>query len=228
MASASRSFDAFLSYNSADKPLVKEIDRWLADEAGLRVWPDEWDLVPGEPWQEGLDLYDRRCGVRLTLRSYQQIGRIEGALTRRAEEEFEKLDHVEQEALRKMFVLCLFRAGKGTEDTRRRAGREELLAVGEDPRVAESVLAKWTDPLLLTTRGDEARRHQVVDAAEALIRKWRRLTTWMGEGQEEARMVDVLRQESNEWQREGRRLDYLFHGATLVQPRSCSRATARS
>ncbi|MCP4664012.1 MAG: toll/interleukin-1 receptor domain-containing protein, partial [bacterium] len=53
--SASRSFDAFLSHNSADKPLVKQIGRWLADEAGLRVWLDEWNLIPGEPWQEGIE-----------------------------------------------------------------------------------------------------------------------------------------------------------------------------
>ncbi|MCP4655977.1 MAG: hypothetical protein GY856_11225, partial [bacterium] len=152
------------------------------------------------------------------LRAYQQIGRIEGALTRRAEEEFAKLDDVEQETLRKMFVLCLVKAGEGTEDTRRRAVREELLAVGEDPRIAESVLAQWTDARLLTTHGDEARRDQLVDVAhEALIRKWPRLALWMADGREEARMVDVLRQGAKEWQREGRRSDYLFHGARLAQ-----------
>ena len=65
MASAPRSFDAFLSHNSADKPPVKEIGRWLEDEAGLRVWLDEWKLVPGEPWQEGLEeaLDDSKCCV---------------------------------------------------------------------------------------------------------------------------------------------------------------------
>jgi hypothetical protein len=50
-----RAYDAFLSHNSADKPLVKEIGRWLQDEARLRVWLDEWNLVPGDPWQEGIE-----------------------------------------------------------------------------------------------------------------------------------------------------------------------------
>lgn len=65
MASASRSFDAFLSHNSADKPLVKEIGHWLENEAGLRVWLDEWNLIPGAPWQEGLEqaLDDSKCCV---------------------------------------------------------------------------------------------------------------------------------------------------------------------
>ncbi len=65
MANSAGSFDAFLSHNSADKPLVKEIGRWLEDEAGLKVWLDEWNLIPGEPWQEGLEeaLDDSRCCV---------------------------------------------------------------------------------------------------------------------------------------------------------------------
>ncbi len=164
-----------------------------------------------------LELYQRREGARLTLRAYQQIGRIEGALTRRAEEEFAKLDDVERETLRKMFVLCLVKAGEGTEDTRRRAAREELLAVGEDPQIAESLLAQWTDARLLTTR-NEAGRDELVDVAhEALIRKWRRLETWMVEGREEARLVEIVRQGAGEWQREGRRSEYLFHGARLAQ-----------
>ena len=33
----SRAYDALLSHNSADKPLVKEIAYWLEDEAHLRV-----------------------------------------------------------------------------------------------------------------------------------------------------------------------------------------------
>ncbi|MCP4663892.1 MAG: hypothetical protein GY856_51565, partial [bacterium] len=194
----------------------------LVFEAGLvEQILDDVKGSPGELplLQHGLlELYERRDGAWLTLRAYQKIGRIEGALTRRAEVEFKKLDDVEQETLRKMFVLCLVKAGEGTEDTRRRAVREELLALGEDPRIAESVLAQCTDARLLTTYGDEARRDQLVDVAhEALIRKWPRLATWMAEGREEARMVDVLRQGAKEWQRERRRSDYLFHGARLAQ-----------
>jgi hypothetical protein len=47
-------FDVFLSHNSKDKPLV----RGLGDELrkrSLRVWLDEWELVPGHPWQEAIE-----------------------------------------------------------------------------------------------------------------------------------------------------------------------------
>ena len=48
------SFDVFLSHNSKDKPVVRELAEALQDR-GLKVWLDEWELVPGRPWQEALE-----------------------------------------------------------------------------------------------------------------------------------------------------------------------------
>jgi len=47
-------FDVFLSHNSADKPTVRALAKALKQRE-LRVWLDEWELVPGRPWQEGLE-----------------------------------------------------------------------------------------------------------------------------------------------------------------------------
>jgi len=46
--------DVFLSHNSQDKPVVREIARWLEAD-GLGVWLDEWHLTPGRPWQRELE-----------------------------------------------------------------------------------------------------------------------------------------------------------------------------
>ena len=47
-------FDVFLSHNSQDKPLVRELaDTLIA--YGLRPWLDERELVPGRPWQEAVE-----------------------------------------------------------------------------------------------------------------------------------------------------------------------------
>lgn len=46
-------FDVFLCHNSADKPAVKAIGKSLKD-AGLNPWLDEWELQPGQPWQDQL------------------------------------------------------------------------------------------------------------------------------------------------------------------------------
>lgn len=47
-------FDVFLSHNSRDKPVVKEIAAQLRDR-GLCVWLDQDELRPGFPWQERLE-----------------------------------------------------------------------------------------------------------------------------------------------------------------------------
>lgn len=47
-------FDVFLSHNSKDKPTVRELAEALKAR-GLRVWLDEWELIPGRPWQEAVE-----------------------------------------------------------------------------------------------------------------------------------------------------------------------------
>jgi hypothetical protein len=50
----SGSFDVFLSYNSNDKPTVRQLAKALQVRS-LRVWLDEEQLVPGRPWQKALE-----------------------------------------------------------------------------------------------------------------------------------------------------------------------------
>lgn len=45
-------YDVFLSYNRKDKAAVEALARRLANEENLRVWLDQWKLIPGESWQE--------------------------------------------------------------------------------------------------------------------------------------------------------------------------------
>jgi len=52
--SASAGFDVFLSHNSKDKPMVRQLGEDLK-RRGLTVWLDEWELVPAKPWQEALE-----------------------------------------------------------------------------------------------------------------------------------------------------------------------------
>jgi hypothetical protein len=47
-------FDTFLSHNSEDKPVVRELAEKLV-ERGLKPWLDEWELVPGRRWQDELE-----------------------------------------------------------------------------------------------------------------------------------------------------------------------------
>lgn len=47
-------FDVFLSYSASDKSTVLELATALKAR-GIKVWFDEWELVPGRPWQDALE-----------------------------------------------------------------------------------------------------------------------------------------------------------------------------
>jgi hypothetical protein len=50
----------FLSHNSDHKPAVREIAKRLRAE-GIDVWLDEWNLIPGQPWQVAIGEALRNC-----------------------------------------------------------------------------------------------------------------------------------------------------------------------
>ena len=47
-------FDVFLCHNSKDKSALRQLGEALK-ERGLSVWLDEWELIPGRPWQDALE-----------------------------------------------------------------------------------------------------------------------------------------------------------------------------
>ncbi|MBF0495414.1 MAG: toll/interleukin-1 receptor domain-containing protein [Deltaproteobacteria bacterium] len=47
-------YDVSLCHNSQDKPAVRNLAELLS-KRGIRVWLDEWALIPGRPWQEALE-----------------------------------------------------------------------------------------------------------------------------------------------------------------------------
>jgi hypothetical protein len=54
MASTTGRFDVFLSYNSKDRPAVRELKRLLG-ERKVTAWLDEDELPPGMPWVSHLE-----------------------------------------------------------------------------------------------------------------------------------------------------------------------------
>jgi molecular chaperone DnaK len=50
-----KAYDVFLCHKNADKAQVKEIGRRLIKEFGILPWLDEWELRPGERWQQVLE-----------------------------------------------------------------------------------------------------------------------------------------------------------------------------
>ena len=90
---------------------------------------------------------------------------------------------------------------KALKDTRRRASKEELLAIGNNASLAETVLQHWTDTRLLTTTRDFEKGTEIVEVAhEAMIRAWPLVREWKENEREQARLIGHLRYAVAEWQ----------------------------
>jgi hypothetical protein len=160
-------------------------------------------------------LWERREGRRLTVKAYGEIGRLQGALEKRADEIYNGLSHNEAEVCKQIF-LRLTQPGEGTEDTKRRAYREEI---GRND-VVDRVLSTLTDARLITIEGRIEQGEPVIEVAhEALIRGWSKLGRWIDDNRDGLRVHARLTHAAREWAEKGRTHpdDYVYRGARLVE-----------
>ncbi|QYC40944.1 translocation protein TolB [Nonomuraea coxensis DSM 45129] len=200
-----------------------------AERAGLAVEAELVELVVNEAQgQPGalslvshalLETWRRRTGPALTVAAYLAAGGVRGAIAQTAEHVYGELDARGREIARQMF-LRLTVPGDGTEDTRRRAPRDELLdgagklpgrRRGPDGDAVAAVLDRAIAARLVIA--DESR---VTIAHEALIRGWPRLRSWLEEDREALRAHRRLTEAVAEWEEHGRDDAFLFRGSRLA------------
>ena len=66
-------FDVFLSHNSKDKPAVIRLAEALRSR-GLRVWLDQWELIPGRPWQKAIEDIVERVPAAIVVVGQDGLG----------------------------------------------------------------------------------------------------------------------------------------------------------
>lgn len=163
------------------------------------------------------ELYERRDNLQLTLQAYEKIGGITGALAKRADQLFDRLNDEEQAATRQLF-LRLVNIGEGTEDTRRRAKQSELNTLISDRKMMRGVIEEFGKFRLLSFDNDPTTRTPTVEVAhEALIRRWMRLREWINESRDALREQRKLATSTGEWLAGERKSSYLATGARLSQ-----------
>ncbi len=153
------------------------------------------------------ELWSRRQGSLLGWDAWRSVGGVRGSVARRADEVLAQHSAEEQRLVPQLFSR-LVQLGEGTADTRRRAARSELLAVGSDK--VGKVLDRWLAARLLTAEGDD-----VGLAHEALIREWRVLRRWIAENREALRMLGELRAAAERWRVSDKSSDELWRGGRL-------------
>ncbi|KPK11168.1 MAG: hypothetical protein AMJ56_06610 [Anaerolineae bacterium SG8_19] len=214
-------------------PLTAEELSWAIREPARRVGVDLEDglaeaIVADVTEQPGAlplmqyaltELFERRQESQLTQSAYEQIGRVPGALGRRADEIYDGLGPAGREATRQMF-LRLVTLGKGVEDTRRRVLRSELESVqtsgvSDTPEVS-AVIDAYGAARLLTFDHDPSTRQPSVEVAhEALLREWGRLRGWLDESRNDVRLERMMAQSTAEWLVAEREPGYLLRDARL-------------
>jgi hypothetical protein len=163
-----------------------------------------------------LELWNKRDGRRLSVKAYQEIGKLEGALQRRADATLKVFSQDEQELCRRTF-LRLTQPGEGTEDTKRRACMQELLSLSGESMAEESIIQRLANASLLTTEGGISEKDSFVEVAhEALIRSWPQLRKWIDADRAGLRTRTRLTEAVREWKNAGGDPAYLYTGARVA------------
>lgn len=159
------------------------------------------------------ELYGRRTddGV-MTHAAYGEIGGLEGAIARRAEEVFSHLPAEAQGAFdAAMYDLVGLDRAEGEPATRRWADQER----GAGRPGAKAFIDAFLEARLLVAdlrgTGDDA-RPAVTLAHEALLTSWPRLHAWLEENRTLLRARARLTAAAAQWVQEGRSVDFLLAG----------------
>jgi WD40 repeat protein/DNA-binding SARP family transcriptional activator len=145
-----------------------------------------------------------------THATYENIGRVEGAIARHAEKVFDGLGDTEQETAQRIFVQ-LVQPGQGTEDTRRIATRLEL---GSDNW---SLIQELADKRLVVTGRNEEGMETVELVHEALILGWDRFHRWIDADRGFRIWQEGLRAAIRGWYASERDEGALLRGTPLAQ-----------
>jgi hypothetical protein len=162
------------------------------------------------------ELWERRSGRLLSHRGYDDSGGIEGAIGKRAEEQFSRLAPAEQATASRVFTR-LVRVASATEegtDTRQR------ISVSNFDARAHSVIQSFVTARLLVVSRDPISNDETVEIAhEALIRRWPRLREALTDDREFLLWRQRIGLTVNEWQHSGRDAGFLLRGALLAEAR---------
>ena len=147
-------------------------------------------------------LFERRTeeGV-LTFAAYEELGGVEGALGKRAEQIFTALPANAQAALGEILPLLVSVDVADAKKTIRRQARLADLTATEGKRLLTEALI--ASRFLTTDEGDGVPVAGL--AHEALLRRWDRVQNWLVENRELLQMQEHVRAAASDWRREADR-----------------------
>ncbi len=162
------------------------------------------------------ELWLKRQGGMMMNQHYDEIGGVEGAISKSADAQFERLPAAEGEVLLR-FLTRLVRVSAADEegtDTRQRVSLK-----GVDETTAAAVESFVRARLLVKGRQERTDEETVEVAHEALIRKWGRLRQLLDKDRAFLLWRQRLRLRLDEYERTDRDAGALLSGALLTEAR---------
>jgi WD40 repeat protein len=156
------------------------------------------------------ELWEKRQGIKLTHAAYDEIGGLEAAVARHAEQAYGKFTELEKERSRQIF-LQLVRPGEGSPDTRRIATRAEI---GDENWELVPYLA--SERLVVTGQDTIAKTETVELVHEALMREWSCIQAWIEENRDFRLWQESLRSTIQQWKKSNGDEEVLLRGKPLV------------
>jgi hypothetical protein len=165
-------------------------------------------------------LWDSRDAGRkmLTHRSYTEMGGVAGALASHADRVIQDLGPGKQPLIRAILLRLV-----SPERTRAIVPIEELKELSREVGEVQSLIAQMVDARLLVVQTMEGGKSTVEIVHESLINNWPTLRRWLEETQEDAAIIDALRQAARQWNAKGRSPDLLWRGDTAEEAKKFRR-----
>jgi hypothetical protein len=155
------------------------------------------------------ETWRNRTADTLTVAAYQRTGGIHGALAETAERVLTAFDQDGKDVAR-LLLLRLVHIGEGSDDTRRRVPRIDLLAGSDEPSRAATVLDAFADARLITIDTDAV---EIIH--EALLRAWPTMRAWIDNDRAGLRVQQQLIEAGQDWLRHDRDPSTLYAGTRL-------------
>jgi WD40 repeat protein/tetratricopeptide (TPR) repeat protein len=157
-------------------------------------------------------LYEKRSADgSLTFAAYRELGGLEGAIGRRAEETCQALPAGVREAFDDVWRRMITLSHDGTP-VRRRVRAASLPEHGPARQMVDAFIAAR---LLTADQGADGESNLSV-AHEALLKHWPRLTDWLEGNRDFLRVRSRIATRLSEWEEHGRTDDYLIPGGPAL------------
>ncbi|WP_268997864.1 serine protease [Saccharothrix luteola] len=154
------------------------------------------------------ELWKAQEAGRLTLRAYDELGGVAGALAGHAERFYRDLDPAERDPVRRLLV----RLTRPTDD----GFALRPTRVDEVPEDLRRVVDVLLGARLLVVREDPGQPRVLAPAHEALLRNWRTLRGWLEADREFLAWHAQVRERADQWEREGCDRSLVLRGGQLA------------